>query len=104
MVIRINPKMANGLKVFSGLHFLAFGLNMDQKNSEHGHFSRSVCYKCTLFGQEKLWRLCIFQKYGTFGLDSLAAALQISLGKDFTIFLMAQRISHVMLLVSFCTP
>ena len=62
MVIRINPKMANGLKVFSGPHFLAFGLNMDQKNSEHGHFSRSVCYKCTLFWTGETVEIMYFSK------------------------------------------
>ena len=27
---------------FSGPHFRTFGLNTDQKNSEHGHFSNST--------------------------------------------------------------
>ena len=30
------------IRSYSGPHFLAFGLNTDQNNSEYGHFSRSV--------------------------------------------------------------
>ena len=30
------------IRSFSTSHFPAFGINMDQKNSEYGHFSRSV--------------------------------------------------------------
>ena len=116
MVIRINPKMANGLEVkFSAREVSVFGVFLvrilshsdwiwtrktPNTDTFHAVFATSVPF----FGQEKLWRLCIFPKYGIFGLDSLAAALQMSLGKDFTIFLMVQRISHFVLLVSFFTP
>ena len=31
------------IRSFSGLYFLKFGLNMDQKNSEYGHFSCRGC-------------------------------------------------------------
>ena len=42
------------VRSFSGQYFPAFGLNMDQKNSEYEHFSRSAKFHCyTLWKREK---------------------------------------------------
>ena len=44
--IRLHCVKSVRVRSYSGLYFLAFGLNTDQNNSEYGHFLRNVRESC----------------------------------------------------------
>ena len=50
------------VRSFSGLYFPAFGLNTDQKNSEYGHFLRSVSFSENLANVLNGWSLSKIKK------------------------------------------